>query len=142
MFEDLAKPGAKKEADLIGELARNTPEHIRAMRKHARFEASIRLEVLDASLAAAGASGDAAVTGVTVDISGGGCLVTLERPVMVGDVVRLRFDAESVAIPTVYARCLRSRLLREDSIETAFVFFSPIDLDEAFGGSGPSDLLL
>ena len=61
-------------------------------------------------------------------------------PAMVGDIYRLTFDKELLDVPTIFARCLRCRLIREDSFEAGFAFFTKIKLPQV--AQGPKDDLL
>jgi hypothetical protein len=110
---------------LLRELEQQTPEAIRRQRSSER--ASIKIGV---SIAPANASqaGEGAMDGVTGDISTGGCGLMTSRPLRVGDVYRLTFEKGEVDLPTVFARCLRCRLIREDAFESGFAFFTKVDL--------------
>lgn len=66
--------------------------------------------------------------GVTGDISKGGCRILFPVPVQVGDIYRLEFDKAELALPLVFARCLRCRLVHEDAYEAGFAFFTNISL--------------
>ena len=63
------------------------------------------------------------------------------RAPIVGDVYRVQIHDPESALPMVFARCLRSRFLREDAIDCAFAFFSALDAAEIISGSESSDLL-
>ncbi len=66
--------------------------------------------------------------GVTGDLSEGGCQAMFPVPPQVGEVYRLRFGGEGRNLSEVFGRCLRSRLVDEESFETGFRFFQPLDL--------------
>ena len=68
------------------------------------------------------------VQGISGNISAGGCQVMFPVPVQVGDVYRLHFDEKKLALPMVFVRCVRCRLINEDAYEAGFIFFSPIKL--------------
>ena len=55
-------------------------------------------------------------------------MVLLPRPVMVGDMYWMTFDDRQVRFGSLFARCLRCRLVREDTFETGFRFMHDIDL--------------
>lgn len=111
--------------EMLQELERNRPEDIRRQRAHFRITIKTRVVVQP---------GDASrllkfkVQGVTGDLSEGGCSALLPVPMRVGDVYRLQFDREALDLPLTFARCLRCRLLREESFEAGFQFFSPVTL--------------
>ena len=49
-------------------------------------------------------------------------------PIGVGDVYRLSFDRSVLDLESLFVRCLRCRLVREDAFEAGFSFFQPVDL--------------
>jgi hypothetical protein len=71
------------------------------------------------------------VNGVTADVSRGGCRVLFSAPVGVGDVYWMVFDKEVINVDAVFARCVRCAMVREDTFDTGFSFFTQIDLDGA-----------
>lgn len=74
------------------------------------------------------------IEGLTGDVSDGGCRVLLPRPVMPGDVFWLSFDDAHVKIGSLFARCVRCRLVQEEAYEAGFRFFNDIDLRNAIVG--------
>jgi hypothetical protein len=80
------------------------------------------------------------IQGVTGDVSAGGCQVLFPIPLGVGDIYLLTFDKSKVAVDSVFARCLRCRLIREDAYEAGFKFFDPIDVSEAVAGGNRETL--
>jgi hypothetical protein len=66
--------------------------------------------------------------GVTGDISRGGCQIVFPETIGVGDVFWLRFPSDVVVNSAVLARCIRCCYINEDSFETGFRFFDPIQL--------------
>ena len=100
--------------------------------KRARF--STRVRVKSKVIVQPGNSGDrlkSKVQGVTGDISAGGCQVLFPIPMRVGDIYWLTFDETTLKLDSVFARCLRCRLIREDAYEAGFKFFEPIDVSNA-----------
>ena len=53
---------------------------------------------------------------------------------------RLEFSEEALEIPLVFARCVRCSLVREDTFEAGFAFFSPVDV-ATHGSDTTNDLL-
>lgn len=125
------KPGAAVNADeafdLLQELERNKSDEIRRQRQHFRLMLKARVTLLPGS---ASELMTFRVQGVTGDLSEGGCCALFPTPARVGDVYRLEFDRSVLDLPTTFARCVRCRLLREESYEAGFMFFSPICLPE------------
>ncbi len=114
--------------DALKDLERQTSEEIRSQRAHDRLTVKAKVVVEP------GNSSDKLtfrLQGVTGDISEGGCQIMLPMPVYVGDVFRLTFDCEELQLPVVFARCMRCRFIREDTFETGFKFFSPINVSPA-----------
>ncbi len=72
-----------------------------------------------------------AIDGLTGDISNGGTLVLLPRPVLAGDTFWVTFSNEHVSIGSLLARCTRCRMVREDTFEIGLRFFHDIDLASA-----------
>lgn len=104
-------------------------------RAHARLE--LRLPVR-ARPANASEREREIVAGLSVDLSRGGCRLVAVRPLRVGDVYRLEFDAPELALPATFARCLRCRLLRDDAFEAGFEFFGELDLPARLFGAPES----
>ena len=129
MFEALEDPLVSSELDqtlqLLQELERNKPEELRKQRMHARHQIAAGLVIRYAN------SSDRErweLLGTTVDLSESGCQVACAQPLGVGDVYFLEFDRKALDVPGVFARCLRCRLIREDSFEVGFCFFTPVVL--------------
>jgi hypothetical protein len=80
------------------------------------------------------------IHGVTTDISRGGCRVLFSAPVGVGDVYWMVFDQEAIDVDPVFVRCVRCRLVREDTFDTGFSFFTKVDVDAALA-TPDNDLL-
>lgn len=112
---------------LLSELEQQTPEAIRRQRTSERHDINVPVRV-----APGNASDDhkSVVDAVTGDVSSGGCQIMSTRPLNVGDVYKLEFEKGELDLPTVYARCLRCRLVREDAFECGFAFFTHIKIDE------------
>lgn len=68
------------------------------------------------------------VEGITADLSNGGCLVLISRPLYAGDLFWLTFDDDHVRIGSLLARCRRCRFVQEDTFEVGFSFLVPVDV--------------
>ena len=111
--------------DLLRELERNTPEEIRRQRS------SFRIMIKSKVVLQPGNASEVLkfkVQGVTGDLSEGGCKALFPTPVRVGDVYRLQFDRQTLDLPLTFARCVRCSLVKEDSYEAGFRFFTPVTL--------------
>ena len=119
----IAKTGS--DADLLKDLERQNVDAVNKLRAHERIDKKVRVVIQrgDSSRAA-----EPRIQANTSDISSGGCGLIASAPLGVGDVYRLAFDPIHLDIPAVFARCVRCRMLREDSFEAAFAFFAPISL--------------
>lgn len=119
------------EGDLLESLAdleRNKCDAVK------RARASTRTQVRSKVIAQPGNSGDRLkfkIQGVTGDISSGGCQVLFPIPLRVGDIYWLTFDKTQLNLDSVFARCLRCRLIREDAYETGLKFYEAIDVVDA-----------
>jgi len=78
------------------------------------------------------------IVGACSDLSTGGCRLITEMPPSVGDIYWVSFE-KGMDIPSVFARCVRCRLLREDAFECGFQFFSDITLPHE-EDDGPREL--
>ena len=99
-----------------------------------RARASTRIRIRSKVIAQPGNSGDRLkfkIQGVTGDISAGGCQILFPIPLRVGDIYRLTFDKTELNLDSVFARCLRCHLIREDAYKTGLEFFERIDVADA-----------
>ena len=80
------------------------------------------------------------IHGVTADISRGGCRALFSAPVGVGDVFWIVFDKEAINIDPLFARCVRCALVREDTFDAGFSFFTEVDFD-AVAATEENDLV-
>lgn len=129
MFENLGEPLTGNELDqtlqLLQELERNKPEELRSQRMHVRRQIAAAVTIRPAN---SSSRLQAELHGSTVDLSEGGCQVVSPRPCNVGDVYFLEFDQKALDLPKVFARCLRCRLVNEESFEAGFSFFTSLVL--------------
>lgn len=111
--------------DSLADLEGNKSETLK------RARSSDRVRVKSKVFAQPGNSGDrlkCKIQGVTGDISARGCQILFPIPLRVGDIYWLTFDRKELELDSVFARCLRCRLIREDAYEAGFKFFEPIDV--------------
>ncbi len=113
--------------EILRELEQSTPEAVKRLRAHARLTIRARIVVEPGNMSE---RGNWRIQGVTGDLSAGGTQILLPRPLHVGDIYLLSFDRKAIDIAPVFARCLRSRLVREDAFEAGLKFFEPITLPE------------
>lgn len=113
--------------DLLRELSANTPEELQRQRAHFRLaiKAGITIQPGNASQML-----EFKMKGITGDVSQGGCSAVFPMPVTVGDLYRLDFAKEKLDLPKAFARCVRCRLIRDDTFEAGFSFFETISLPE------------
>ena len=126
------------DVDLLDKIGRSSLQEVHQLRLHERIE--VRLDVL----VQPGNSSDRGryeARGHTKDVSKGGCRCILPSAPIVGDVYRIQLHDGEHTLPMAFARCLRCRLLSEDSFDCAFAFFSPLDAPEIIAGSEKGDLL-
>lgn len=116
--------------EILRELEQSTPEAVKRLRAHARLTIRARVIVEPANMSD---RGNWRIQGVTGDLSAGGTQILVPRPLHVGDIYLLSFDRKVVDVAPVFARCLRSRLVREDAFEAGLKFFAQIVLPETAG---------
>ncbi len=112
----------------LADLERNTSEAI------IKSRGNTRLRIKTKVIAQPGNSGDRRkikMQGITGDISASGCQILFPVPTRVGDIYWLTFDKTELKLDSMFARCLRCRLIREDAYEAGFKFFEPVDLSGA-----------
>jgi hypothetical protein len=121
--------------EALRQLEENTPAAI--LRQRASERLAIRAHV---TIQPGNSSerGRVLIEGLTGDISNGGCQILLGRPILPGDVYWLVFAEEPLHIGALLARCLRCRMIREDTFEAGFKFFQSIDLADAAKSSSGS----
>ncbi len=116
----------------LADLERNVSDVVK------RARSSSRVRIRSKVIAQPGKSGDrlkSKVQGITGDISAGGCQILFPIPLRVGDIYWLTFDKNDLEIDSVFGRCQRCRLIREDAYEAGFKFFTRIDLSSAVESS-------
>jgi hypothetical protein len=112
----------------LADLEQNTSEAI------IKSRGNTRLRVKSKVIAQPGNSGDRRkikMQGITGDISSGGCQILFPVPLRVGDIYWLTYDKADLKLDSMFARCLRCRLIREDAYEAGFKFFELLDLSDA-----------
>jgi len=120
----------------ISELEHNVCEEIRKQRTCERFEARCPVTVRP------GNSRDRsqlAVEAVSGDVSASGCLLLSASPLTVGDVYWLTFDKSVLPIDSLFARCVRCRLLNEEAFEAGLRFFTHVTLLDSSDDDGLLD---
>jgi c-di-GMP-binding flagellar brake protein YcgR len=113
--------------DLIAELATNTRAEVESRRTHARFTVALPIAAAPGNFSDRQRS---SITGTSVDLSQGGCLVLFEQAVQVGDIYLLDLAGERSGLPQVYARCVRARMVHDGAMEAGFSFFSQLDAND------------
>jgi len=116
--------GAELEQELLNDLEKQSLAQIRKLRKHQRFEIRVPVVLRPGN----SSSREEPLHGTTIDVSDGGCMLQFPRPIGVGDVYQLTIEDERLDLPVIFARCRRCRMVREDSFEAGFSFFTSIRL--------------
>ncbi len=130
MFDNLEDKSKQQVQDfeLLQELKKNESDAIRKMRTHERI--SIKSKVIIQSGNTSQLM-DFKIQGITGDISPGGSQMLMPMPLNIGDLYRINFDKEVLNLPMTFARCIRCKLIREDAYEVGFIFFSPLNIEDA-----------
>lgn len=140
MFDDLQQDdlfSAMDALEALKELEQNTSQAIIAAR------ASERIEIRTSVVISPGNSSDRhryEVEGMTADISDGGVMVLTARPILPGDIYWVTFTEESLRLDSLFARCLRCRMVQEGAFESGFRFLQPISLQSVLGEAAGSTL--
>ena len=109
----------------INELANNTEQMIRARRTKERHRIDAPATLVPGNLTDRQSS---VWMGTCHDISSTGCRVVLNRPVNVGDIYFLSLETSELEFDPHFVRCIRCHMLREDSFECGFSFFTEVEL--------------
>ncbi len=131
VFDDFATDDVFKMSDALvalRDLEQSTSEAIIAQRSSERID--IRTEV---TIKPGNASERHrfSIHGMTGDISNGGMLVLLSQPLLAGDIYWVDFPDPQIRIDSLLARCLRCRMIQEETFEAGFRFLHDIDLKQA-----------
>jgi len=117
--------------ELLHALESQTPEPLRKLRESERvtIQAFTRLEGSDPTNPMVH---EHAAVG---DVSRMGCRILLPEPLQVGAVYKLTMDIETIEADTldattIFARCVRCRLINEDAYEMGMRFFTPVLFEE------------
>ena len=135
MFEELTENGViplSDALDALSELEQNTSQAITAMRASQRSDIRTRVWIQPGN--SSNRTGFV-IEGLTADISRGGCMLLIPRPLMVGDVFWLRISDEHLRIAPMLVRCVRCRLVKEDAFEVGIRFLNEIDLTDCIASS-------
>jgi len=126
MFSDSADlPLSMDSIEAFRELSSNTERAVVAARASERIEIQTSVVVRPGNPSERSRFAHAAVT---VDISDGGCMLLSPYPVMPGDIYWLKFSEDEIRIGSLFARCMRTRYVSEESYELGLKFMSSIDL--------------
>ena len=131
MFDDVNTDslfGMSDALEALSELENNTSEAIVAQRSSERLEIQTKVIIRNGN---ASQRHVFAIEAVTADVSNGGCMVLMPRPIMAGDLFWMSFDDSQVRIGSLLARCMRCRMVREDAFEAGFRFMNDVDLSSA-----------
>jgi hypothetical protein len=135
MFEELTENGViplSDALDALSELEQNTSQAITAMRASQRIDIRTRVWIQPGN---SSSRTGFVIEGLTADISRGGCMLLIPRPLMVGDIFWLRISDEHLRIAPMLVRCVRCRLVREDAFEVGIRFLNEIDLTDSIASS-------
>jgi hypothetical protein len=135
MFDELSDSGLtplSDALDALSELEQNTSQAITALRASQRIDIKTRVWIQPGN---SSSRSGFTIEGLTADISRGGCMLLVPRPLMAGDIFWLRFSEEHLRIAPLLVRCLRCRLVREDAFEVGIRFLNEIDLTDSIASS-------
>jgi len=111
--------------EALSDLERNTSEAVISQRSSARLEIRTKIRVSPGN---ASQRHTMTIEGLTGDISNGGCLVLASYPLMAGDIYWLSFPDDNLRLGSMFARCVRCRMVRDDTYEMGFSFFNDVEV--------------
>jgi hypothetical protein len=117
--------GVTNALEALSELAENTSDAIVRQRVSERVQIRAKVTIRPGN---SSRRHEYAIDGLTGDISNGGCQVLIGCPILPGDVYWLSVTDKNLALGSLLARCMRCRMVREDTFEAGFRFFNEIDL--------------
>ncbi|MEM9658927.1 MAG: PilZ domain-containing protein [Planctomycetota bacterium] len=126
--EDDGLYGSMDAIDALKELSANTEYALIAARASERLELQTEVQIRPGN---SSERSRFALRAITVDVSDGGCMLLSPAPTIAGDVYWLEFSDEHLRIGSLFARCMRCRMVSEDTFELGIKFMVPIDLTAA-----------
>ena len=111
----------------LNKLEQQIQEDLTEIRAYERMDisASVAISPADSSRA-----GEPTMTGTTINLSRGGCMVSVSNPPRVGDHYRIQIQSDSANPIMTFARCVRAMLGKGEVFEAGFQFFTPLELAE------------
>ncbi len=125
---DLDFFGQSELISALAELEQSSEENVTRLRAHERLQIRVGLTVQPGNASERRRAG---MECVTADISDGGCMAIAPRPLLAGDIFWLTFDPERLTIGSLFARCMRCRMIGEDAFEVGFRFFTATHVMDA-----------
>jgi hypothetical protein len=122
--------GITSALEALCELEQNQRSAVFRQRTHERIEIRLRVRVQPGN---SSERRHAQIEGVTGDVSRSGCLVLLPCPLVPGDLYWLSLDDERASTGAQMARCVRCRMVDEETFEAGLRFFSEVDLAGLLG---------
>ena len=124
MLGDKHKPPGEEPLKLLEELQLNHPDEVEQTRIVDRFKLNAPCWVRPGNLSQ---RDQFAHAGSTREVSRGGLLAVLPRPVAVGDIFHLSFDRQVLDLPPLLVQCTRCRMEEEDAFAVSLVFFRDVE---------------
>ena len=127
VFDDYSDEliGLSGALESLKDLELNTSSAILAQRSSERIEINIPIMLRPGN---SSERARYAIKGMTGDISNGGCLLLVSRPVLPGDIYSIEFDQTAIRIGPQLARCMRCKMIKDDAFEAGLRFFYDIEL--------------
>ena len=113
--------------ELIEELELSEPSRIARVQVRDSIEMRVAVKV-DVGNASGRASEP--LSAETREVSRQRIRIIASAAFAVGDIYRIRFDGEDLAVGDTYSLCMSCRLLGDKEFEAQFDFFAPIDLPQ------------
>lgn len=139
MFDDFSDElvGLSGALDALKDLEKNTSAAILAQRSSERIDVNVSIVVRPGNASQRGAGG---IQGMTGDLSNGGGLILLPRPIVPGDIYWIEFDQSEIKLSALFARCMRCRMVKEDAFEAGLRFLQDVDLASALAATAEAQV--
>ncbi len=124
--------GSMDAIEALKELSGNSEAAVIASRASERLDIQTGVVMRPAN---ASARHSFALETVSADISDGGCMLISPAPAVPGDIYWLEFADDHLRLGSLFARCIRCRLVSEDVFEVGIKFLAPVDLQSALARS-------
>ena len=131
MLGDKLKGKEEDSLRLLEELALNHVDDVKEKRINGRLKLKAPCWASPGNLSQ---RAEFSYKGSTRDLSTGGLLAVFPSPLTVGDLYHISFDRQVLDLPPLTARCIKCRMVEDDTFETALDFFQTVEFPGSSDG--------